>query len=104
MNRRHLLPSLLTLLLLSPCALAVDPKPVGKSLSGTILSCQDSVLLVTVGESKLPVAVALEPDTLIMINGAPAKLADIKPDGQVTIHQIDGITKRLDIRYKKDGR
>ena len=45
---------------------------------------------------------AIEPDTVITLNGVPARLAEIKPGGHATVRQIDGLTTRVDIRSKKE--
>ena len=103
MNSRHPLTLLLVMTLIAGGLYAADPKPAGKTLLGTVVSCEDSVLMVRTNETTMPVAVLLESDTQVYVNGQLAKLADIKAGGNVTVHQVDGLTKRLDIRIKKDG-
>ena len=59
----------------------------------------DTVLVVTLNNRE--VLVGTEVETTITLNGAAAKLSDIKEGQRVVITQVDGLTRKIDAFTKK---
>lgn len=92
------LPALPRLVADEPRAVRNDANQSVKEFRGMFTKAEQTTLLISVGEGGTEMKVPTDEDTRIFIDGAAAKLSDLKPEMFLTIRQADGITTRIDAR------
>lgn len=77
---------------------AAERAPGVKEYRGMLSKTEQGTLVLSIGEAGTEVKIPTDDDTKVFIDGAAAKLADLKPEMFLTIRQAEGITTRVDAR------
>ena len=78
-------------------------KPAKKGLKGSVVKVDGTKLVISAGKKSDPKEVTVETDdkTVITVDGAAAKLADLKPGQKVTISPDSGTATKIEATAPK---
>jgi len=79
-------------------------RPVG----GIVSKIEDGALILLVGDGQREIAVPIEDDTEVFVDGAKARLEDLKGGYRAVVYQREGLTRRIEARVpptirRRDG-